>query len=160
MSKKLTIPNAPELLEKQRIEYINGDHEALFKALYYCAMFDLVMPEWVAIGYLQGHRKYFHHKEEDLGKAFGVEREKNYRQGAQRKKHQRMLLIYHEIFFMHRNDGATIGKKLFDKVGKNYGISGSTVRDYYYEAEKTHPINFDSPPFDITDPSWSSLIID
>jgi len=123
------------LLNEAYRRYIKGNKESLLEAIYYCAVCNVVMPDWVASGYVNGYENYFHHKEKDLGSSFGVIRRNNYRQNAERKKTIWRYWSYLKVKG-GQSSGSKINTRLFNEIGNEFGIGGSLVRDYYYEMEK------------------------
>ena len=125
-------------LYEAKEEHLKGDNMALLWAIYLCAMNDFVMPDWVSKEYLRRFRKFLHFEEKDLGSAFGIAHPKGTQINALRKKRKNQIFIYRRVKELHQGDPKKypIDEKLFATVGKEFYISGSTVRDYYYDFEK------------------------
>ncbi len=131
-------PNSPlfQWVALQRIDelqaaYNAGDTFAVLDAVTQCALHDLVMPEWVARGFLDRIRSVTQYKVRTLDEAFGTILPKGAKLPARRQAREKALLAYYEVERLHK-EGNPIDTTLFESVGKSLNIGGGKVRDYYY----------------------------
>jgi hypothetical protein len=115
--------------------YNGGDTLALLDAVAQCARCELVMPEWVIRGFLDRFRAVRQFKVRTLDEAFGSVLPKGAKLPAHRAAWKLELVVYLKVTDRHEA-GEPIDEGLFESVGEDFGISGSTVRDYYYRQKK------------------------
>ncbi len=114
--------------------YDQGHKSALFGAIKFCATKKLVMPDWVAKEFVAGMRK-IDSFEVGTGTKLLVRRCHAGKQlGAMRKRAEKQLPVWHRIRELHKG-GDSIDGKLFDRVGLEFQISGSTAKSYFYDVE-------------------------
>ena len=130
-------------IEELRQQYEGGDSLAVLEAVFECAMRELVMPEWVAIGFIERMRRIKHFKTKSLDETFGSYLPKGAKLVAYRQAREKGILAYHEVRKRHAA-GASIGEELFETIGKDLGIGSSKVRDYYYEWSRR--LSYKKPP--------------
>lgn len=124
--------NSPLLEELKRL-YDAGDKSRLLAAIRYCGEHKLVMPDWVVDEFRTRTDAWFLYEFRELGDALGVSRKGVHIEAAKKKKR-----LKHQIYnrIINRGDREPgIGEKLFDKIGKEFHISSSEVRDYFYEVK-------------------------
>ena len=109
---------------------------AVLRALYVCAMHDLVMPEWLAMEFLKRYREVTHYRTSSWSdeKAFGKPHPKNTNVAARRKAREKGMRVYNEIKAM-RAKGESINKGLFAKVGSKHGLGTTLMEKLYYETK-------------------------
>lgn len=134
---------ALQTIEELRRKYEGGDPFAVLEAVFECGLRQLVMPDWVALGFIERMRLIKHYKARSLDEAFGTYLPKGAKLTAYRQSREKSLLAYREVRRRH-NAGESVGEGLFELVGKDLAIGGSKVRDYYYEWDrrlnyKKHP---------------------
>lgn len=119
-------------LDIQECEYLfyQGDKLMLFEAVRRCAQYGISMPDWIRIELESGLTMYHKHEVKDFGDAFGISRGSGYHQNAEKKKSEKAFSVWKRVQSLHR-DGCSIDNELFNLVGKEYAVSGSTARDYY-----------------------------
>jgi hypothetical protein len=118
-------------LEQHQAAYEAGDTFALLHAVATCAMREVVMPEWLISGFLEKYRHVTHYKVKTLDEAFGKFLPKGAKRTAHRQAREKGLPAYLEVRERHKA-GESIDQGLFESVGKDIGVSGSKVSDYYY----------------------------
>jgi hypothetical protein len=122
---------ALQKIDELQAAYEAGDTFSLLDAVAQCALRELVMPDWVIRGYLDRYRSVTQYKVRTLDEAFGAILPKGAKLPARRQAREKGLRAYHEVERQHK-PGTPIDQGLFESVGKDIGISGSKVRDYYY----------------------------
>jgi hypothetical protein len=130
--------NALQSLEALEEAYTAGGTWALLRAVGLCATHRLVMPDWMV-----RELEWRLHKADNLlvkswdevfdpllprgrGKSFE----------AARKRHHNRWTVYTNVHLEKQKGELPIGDALFAKIGKPLGMSGSSVRDLYYETCK------------------------
>jgi hypothetical protein len=114
----------------------NGDKSALLYAFYYCCLMKRPLPEWLRLAFLAAYHSRTGYEIKSWDDVFGQPHPK----GTHIKKQKRHFELRHAI--MQRveelqSEKTPIDKKLFEKVGKDLGIGGSTtVSDIYYEERR------------------------
>lgn len=118
-----------------QVKYSAGDKLMLFVAILRCAQYKLPLPDWIRWELEAGMHKFIRAEAYEFGEAFGISREKYFRKDAEQKKSQLAFKVFRMVRDLHEKEGRGIHQALFDYVGKEFGISGSTARDYYYEVQ-------------------------
>ena len=108
----------------------------IFLALESCHPLGFPVPEWAIKGLIEAAQWYRNGKVLHMEEAFGAKRPKNYRQAKVLELSEMSLDIYARCRQL-QDAGVKIaapeyGGGLFKTVGKEYGMSSSKVRDYYY----------------------------
>lgn len=124
--------NTRRQFEDLRVLYESGDCGVLFAAIRECASNELVMPDWVARGFISGYDKLVSCQVKSWDEAFGRPFPRGTNLNALRKRREKSIQVLLEVRRRH-DRGASIGKELFDEIGRSLNISGSTARDYYYQ---------------------------
>ena len=147
---KMSDPNSPLSqwaavlrIEELRHKHETGDSFAVLEAVFECAMRELVMPEWVALGFIERMRRIKHFKAKTLDETFGSYLPKGAKLVAYRQAREKGILAYCEVKKRHAA-GASIGQELFAAIGKDLGIGDSKVRDYYYDWNRR--LSYKKPP--------------
>ena len=113
--------------------YEDGEKDMLLMALKLsCELKESPIPQGVAQRVRENLIKWLELEVKSLDEAFQVEKKKNFRLGAERKKHNMALKIYSSIVKSSKA-GEGIDDDLFDEVGSEYGIGKTLAKDYYYE---------------------------
>ena len=119
---------------KKRFEA--GDKDAVFTALHSCACSNLPMPDWLAGAYATGFHKWVNYRAKSLDEAFDVEIPKGKHLNALRKNRKLRVAVPLAVD-KARNEGNAIQQGLFEKIGKEFGISGSSAKNLYYKYRNT-----------------------
>ena len=113
-----------------------GGKWALLYAVHQCLLLKRPLPEWLRLSFLDAYDSGTGYEIKSWDDAFGRPHPKSTHVNR-RKRH---LKVHLEI--MHRVEKARSGKipvdrKLFEKIGKDLGIGGSTtVSDIYYKQRR------------------------
>lgn len=121
-----------QMLTDHEKSFTGGHKTSLFAALHICACHGLPMPDWVSNAYSKGFHDWVNYREASLDDAFGVSLPKNARLHKLKSMRIMRLAVPLKVKKLH-DEGRAIDKSLFDDVGKELGIGGSTVRDIYYQ---------------------------
>lgn len=129
-----------ETIEKQLDQYHDlyektGNRSELLWCVDLCGRVGIAMPPWLAAAFHESLWKYNDAEVEELGEAFGMVRSKRSRTQALKKLLSKIEPITKRVLELHAAN-YSINASLFEMVGKENNISGSTTRDYYYMAQK------------------------
>jgi hypothetical protein len=117
--------------------YAAGDRFALMHAIRVCANYDLAMPLWVALAYIEGFDRVLHYRADSWDDAFGRPFPKGGHLARARLRHMRGPQVYVRIMEILKSEkGATIDDGLFERVGKELGVSKTLCSKLYYQQKK------------------------
>ena len=132
-------------LEYLRRKYESGDKSALLDAVDYCAMYKLVMPEWVTYEFVTSYRKWTHLEVKTLDEAFEVERTKSFRIDKEREWVNNSANVYMAILEAERQ-GLPISNESKKKdsaiyvVSKKFGFNRQKIWDMYNDFRRNTAI--------------------
>ena len=112
-------------------KYLEGDKSQLIHIFQYSVRNNHNVPSWAMYEIAKNFESWEQFDHKSLDQAFGIER-KNFRLKAHRKKEALSHDVYDEVEDAKKN-GTPVDGELFELIGKKFNISGSTVRDYYYD---------------------------
>jgi hypothetical protein len=114
--------------------YAAGDRFALMYAIRVCANHDLLMPLWVALAYIEGFDQVNHYRADSWDTAFGRPFPKGGHLARARQRHMHRPQVYVRVMeILKSEEGATIDDGLFERVGKELGISKTLCSELYYQ---------------------------
>ena len=120
-------------IESRETHYRKGDKRELLNALGMCCHLKRsAIPQWVAQGVNEALDKWFQLDVKTLDEAFDVVKPKGFHIDKQKKEMRIRLKVFKRVNELIIEEGESIGAGLFEKVGKDFAIGGSTARDYYY----------------------------
>jgi hypothetical protein len=135
---------AKQGLEVLRICYEQGDKFALLAAMRECAIHSMVMPDWLARGFISAYDSVGCCEVGSWDEAFGIP----YRKGAHllRMRQDRINLfrVARRINERHKQ-GASLNRELFEEVGKELGVGRTKAEELWRRAKKQLPT---------LDPEW------
>jgi hypothetical protein len=117
-------------IAKQKIE--GGNKTVLLKAMHECLLLRKPLPEWLRLAFVQAYQSAYPFEIRSWDEIFGAPHPK----GAHLKTRKQHFELEYPI--SSRLDelaakGETIDKWLFEKIGKEFGISGTTASTIYYK---------------------------
>jgi hypothetical protein len=124
------------ILEKR---FENGDKTAILMGIEQCLLMERSPPEWLRLAFLQAYRRcatYYETRSWD--EAFGLPHPK----GTHLKKERRDLFLRSRIVARFRElkaERRPTDKGLFERIGKELEINGTTASDIYYD-ERTQKV--------------------
>ena len=127
---------AAEFIERElRPQVEAGDYRALLDAIDLLARAG-TLPPWIATAYITRYAPWRRNDPDikTLDAAFRIVRPKHMRLEARARRKRLKPQILARISEA-RAEGRSLGKSLFDDVGKSLGVSGSYVDKVYYEPE-------------------------
>jgi hypothetical protein len=117
-------------IAKQKIE--GGNKEVLLKTMHECLILKRQLPEWLRLAFLQAYQSAYPYKIKSWDEIFGPPHPK----GAHLKTRQKHFELRSPILSRVQElaaSGESIDKGLFEKIGEEFGISGTTASTIYYD---------------------------
>lgn len=119
-----------------------GNGIYLLQAIQACGLYRLPIPINIrrALGAVLD--RYSSAEARTLDEAFGIKRPKGWNQSSEISKHRDIGSGYSKAYAIWRavkqshEDGSPIDIGLFEGIGADFAVSGSTARKYYREVEK------------------------
>jgi len=113
----------------------NGDKSALLDAIYYCCLMKRPLPEWLRRAFLTAYNTKTGYEIKSWDDAFGQPHPKGKHVDRERLKFKLRHILVQRVEELQSE--MPIDKKLFEKIGKELGIGGSTtISDIYYEERR------------------------
>lgn len=111
-------------------EFKSGKKSALLGAVWWCACFQAVMPDWVVMGIAETVAKLENGEHKDFNEAFGFEgiseNQRTRKKKANIKRNQKAVMAaYHEM----RIRGEALDQATIETIGDNLGISPRQVKN-------------------------------
>jgi hypothetical protein len=123
---------AREYFEKMaKRQFEAGDKWVLLCTLYNCLLLRRPLPEWLRDAFLAAYDSATDYKIKSWDDAFGQPHPKSTHVDAERRKLELRPVIIWRVSML-KAKGAKIEKDLFERVGKEFGISGTATSDIYY----------------------------
>jgi hypothetical protein len=120
------------MVENYRLRFEQGERFALFKAIWWCAKYNLPPPGWAATAFTQGCDEIMKYEARSLDEAFGEPIKKGAKIAAlKRKKELRFAVIEYII----RNSNRPKDDIIFEEAGIEFGI-GKRLRKNIITASK------------------------
>lgn len=121
---------AERLIEHCASEYKNGNTLMLFHAVELCAEFDIPPAEWIRAGMKEAIKSLTQYKSKSLDQAFGFEIPKGLNLNAKREKKRLEVPVYLRVLKLKTE--MPVDDYLFEKVGKEFGISSGKAKQFHY----------------------------
>jgi hypothetical protein len=124
-----------EVLEILKEIFDGGNKWPLLYAIHQCLLLKRPLPEWLRLAFLDAHDSATGYEIKSWDDAFGRPHPK----GAHIKNQKRHFELRHVIVqrVEELRSEMPVDKKLFEKIGKDLGIGGSTtVSKIYYEERR------------------------
>ena len=116
-------------IAKKKIEA--GNKQVLLKAMHQCLIMKKPLPEWLRLAFVQAYQSAYPFEIDSWDEIFGPPHPK----GAHlktRKQHLELRLPISSRVQELAESGKKIDKGLFEKIGKEFKISGTTASTIYY----------------------------
>ena len=121
------------------------NNSILLEAINTCALYDLPIPQWCAMPYREALRWVKRHRARSWDDVFGRATPKGAKVDVRRKGRKIGTKVFARISDIRtKNPEIPLDRTLFESVGDEYGIKGSTAEKYYYDV-KTRLENPSSP---------------
>jgi len=130
---KRILKTPQESLDNYVSKYCDGDVAALFEALRLCCVNkQLNIPDPIARAIVDAIDKWHNYEVDTLDEAFSVTLPPYTHLERKKAKKSILVNVYFRVEIL-REGGKSIGTELFEKVGKEFNISGGVAKNYYYE---------------------------
>jgi hypothetical protein len=116
-------------IAKQRFE--EGDKAAILMAMHQCLLLKKPVPEWLRDGFLKAFESAAAFKIRSCDEAFGPPQEKGAHLEARKQYSELRYAVAVSVAL--RTPERAISKELFDDIGADLEISGTTASDVYYK---------------------------
>jgi hypothetical protein len=126
---------------KQNIE--GGHKEVLLKAIHKCLIMRRPLPEWLRIAFLKAYESAYPFEIKSWDEIFGPPHPKGAHLKARKQHFELSYPIWSRVQELAES-GEAIDKALFEKVGREFEISGTTASAIYYD-ENTQRFNVLKP---------------
>ncbi len=123
------------VLDAYQVDFENGNSYTILKAIKYCGNEQIIMPEWLVDAFYKITNKFNNFEVKTLDEAFGFEWPKGMHLNKMKKKRNQQFKVYFKVCDYIKS-GNPIDDNLFDKVGDEFHIGKSLVKDYYYDQQK------------------------
>jgi hypothetical protein len=140
-------------LKKSRKLYEQGDKTQLIPMLYYYIETGEPVPFWLGQEFRRAYGAAWRHEVKSWDDVFGPPLKKGKRPATERRNKMIAWQIIFRVQELHKA-GKAIDKSLFDFVGKEFGIGGTTASDLYYKTLKGYA-DFFGQEYKESDVSWS-----
>jgi hypothetical protein len=116
-----------------RAAYESGDKAALLQMIQLCFVLEWPVPEWAAKAFVEACGYVEMGGSRSWDDVFGCPRpKKKHKRSAQLRN--RKYDIYKRVQDLHEQEGMPIDGRLFERVGRETGLGGSTViKELYYQ---------------------------
>jgi hypothetical protein len=119
------------VVEQRRQQFEAGGNDwAIIDAVDLCARAGMPAPRWLADAFCERYLTWFLFGAESLDKAFGVTR-KGARVSDLARREWLKPRVALRVKQLHV-DGTPIDRNMFDRIGEEFGISGSLINNIYY----------------------------
>ena len=119
----------PDLLEKARSSFEQGDRWQLWEVLYHCAIFQATVPDWAVDALIEVNSKVHDGRCKGLGDALGEHplSQRQRQRSALRQKHADEVI---RLAYKMRDEGsATLNSQDREIIAKPLGLSGKDVQE-------------------------------
>lgn len=145
--KQYTQEAALEFLPDLEAAFKAGDRFALFQAISECALHDLALPDWVATAFLEGYYSVINFRSGSWDDAFG----RPYKKGlhvdqARTRRESRLKVFLCARQILSSEPNLPIDEDLFERVGRECGVSRSVASQLYYQHKRHMESTFPGNP--------------
>jgi hypothetical protein len=127
ISDKETDEHLAEILEILKQKFESGDKSALLNAIYRCLLMKRPLPEWLRLTFLHTYEAHARFEIRSWDQVFGPPVPK----GTHLEKEKLRRLIINRVCELKTE--RPIDRGLFERVGEELGMPGSTVDGIYYD---------------------------
>jgi hypothetical protein len=119
-------------LERCKELFEKGDRSQILSCLDHCLMDDLPIPDWLARAFVAACDDVRTYKVKSWDDVFGRPLPKGRHLEDARRNYAIAFPLWRRVRALH-NTGEPIDKGLFEKVGAEFDIGGTTASELYYE---------------------------
>ena len=120
-----------EVLEILKERFEGGDKSALLYAIYHCLLLKRPIPEWLRLEFLHAYEAHARFEITLWDEVFGPPVPKGTHLKTEKRNAEFRPLIIERVRALSAKQ--PIDKALFDLIGEEIGISGTTVSEIYYD---------------------------
>src|SRR5262245_36627819 len=124
-----TDKHVAEVLEILKAKLEHGDKSALLNAIYHCLLLKRPLPEWLRLIFLDLYEAHARLALRSWDEVFGPPVPKGTHLETEKRKAELRPLVLERV----RESGLPIDRGLFEKIGEELGMPGSTIDDLYYD---------------------------
>jgi hypothetical protein len=125
-----------QFLDDFRRRESEGDDKAVLDALALCLEFDLIVPEWLARTFFARYEKVRDFEAGSWDEVFGRPHKKGIHLERAKRKIELCMPVLERVKEIVENESVAIGAGLFERVGREFGISKTVCEELYYKALK------------------------
>ena len=129
-------------LDNQR-EYCSGEKRALIRTIVTCSQFNVKLPAWAREAIVEAYISLPESWDDVFGRPVVVDKGKSVE--AERRRRRIGTAVIGRVRELNSH-GEPIGPALFRKVGKEFGASGGTVSNIYYDKQMVGTFNLLNEP--------------
>jgi hypothetical protein len=120
-----------EVLDILKEQFDAGDKSRLLYAIYYCCLLKRPLPEWLRLYFLHTYEAHARFEIRSWDQVFGPPVPKGTHLEKEKRNAELRLLIIERVRALKAEK--PIDKALFEEIGEDLGISGTTVSEIYYD---------------------------
>jgi hypothetical protein len=120
-----------EILEILKERFEGGEKSALLYAIYHCLLMKRPLPEWLRLAFLHTYEAHGRFEIRSWDDVFDRPLPKGTHLKTEKRNAELRPLIIERVQAL--KDEESIDKGLFETIGKELGISGTTVSEIYYD---------------------------
>jgi hypothetical protein len=134
--------DAHDLLSLAATYESTKENGIVLEAIFTCAMNGFAIPVWCAQAYIDAVRKVRHYRAKSWDDVFGKPHPQGTQLEAKKSELYKSPAVYNRVTeIKQRNPETPIDRSLFEKIGKEFGLSGSLAERYYYKIKKRNPLS-------------------
>jgi hypothetical protein len=115
---------------KKKIE--SGHKELLLRAMHKCLIMNKPLPEWLRWAFIRAYQSAYPFETKSWHGIFGLPHPKGVHLRARKKHFELSFPIWSRVQELAAS-GEKIDKGLFERIGKEFGVSGTTASTIYYD---------------------------
>jgi hypothetical protein len=120
-----------EILDILKERFEGGDKSALLYAIYHCLLMKRPLPEWLRLKFLHAYEAHARFEIRSWNEVFGQPVPKSTHLETEKRNAELRFHIIDRVQALKAEK--PIDKDLFEQIGEELGISGTTVSDIYYD---------------------------
>jgi hypothetical protein len=120
-----------EILEILKERFEAGDKSALLSAIYHCLLLKRSLPEWLRLAFLHTYEAHARFEIRSWDEVFGRPFPKGTHLETEKRNAELRPLIIERVEALKAE--RPIDKGLFEEIGRELKIAGTTVSDIYYD---------------------------
>jgi hypothetical protein len=133
-----------QYLKIARKKITSGNKEVLLKAMHECLIMKRPLPEWLRLAFIQAYQAAYPFEVKSWDDIFGPPHPKGAHLEARKKLFELSFPIWSRVQEL-AGSGDKIDKRLFEKVGKEFAVSGTTASSIYYDQRTQLSFNISKP---------------